>query len=116
MKTFDCLNTWTQCGQVRALWKGDYHIQLDMMGNGFLYCLTEDQGELHNLWDEEEFIHVKEEMLRELASAMMRAEDPLPVPHFRYRTKVHPDGYWYQDYESADPGVRKMEPIGKRLG
>lgn len=55
-------------------------------------------------------------MLRELASAMMRAEDPLPVPHFRYRTKVHPDGYWYQDYESADPGVRKMEPIGKRLG
>lgn len=85
-------------------------------GKRILICLTEDQGELHNLWDEEEFIHVKEEMLRELASAMMRAEDPLPVPHFRYRTKVHPDGYWYQDYESADPGVRKMEPIGKRLG
>ena len=42
MVTFDCLNTWTQCGQVRSLWKGDYHIQLDMMGTGLLYCVAND--------------------------------------------------------------------------
>lgn len=116
MVTFDCLNTWTQCGQVRSLWKGDYHIQLDMMGTGFLYCVANDPRELHNLWDEEEFAAVKMEMLGELASAMMRAQDLLPAPHFRYRTKVHPKGYWYQEYQASDPGVRNMEAIGKRLG
>ena len=115
MKTFDCLNTWTQCGQVRALWKGDYHIQLDMMGNGFLYCLVNDPCEIQNLWNEEAFLPIREEMLRELASAMMRAADPLPAPHFRYRTKIHPNGYWNQNYKSDDPGVRKMEQIGKHL-
>lgn len=116
MRTFDCLNTWTQCGQVRALWKGDYHIQLDMMGTGLLYCVANDPRELYNLWDKEEFAAVKSEMLGELAAAMMRAQDPLPVPHFRYRTKVHPRGYWYQEYRMPDPGVGNMEGIGKRLG
>ena len=116
MVTFDCLNTWTQCGQVRSLWKGDYHIQLDMMGTGLLYCVANDPRELYNLWDKEEFAAVKSQMLGELAAAMMRAQDPLPVPHFRYRTKVHPRGYWYQEYRMSDPGVGNMEGIGKRLG
>ena len=71
---------------------------------------------LYNLWDKEEFAAVKSEMLGELAAAMMRAQDPLPVPHFRYRTKVHPRGYWYQEYRMPDPGVGNMEGIGKRLG
>lgn len=112
METFDCLNTWTQCGQVRALWKGDYHLQLDMLGSGYLYHLASDPVEIHNLWEEPSCRDVKEDMLKSLAEAMMQAADPLPVPHARYRTKVHPRGYRYQEFQAADPGVRRMEPIG----
>lgn len=106
MVTFDCLNTWTQCGQVRALWKKGFHIQLDMMGKGYLYDVDNDPCELHNLWEQKAWAEKKEELLEELAAAMMRAADPLPVPHHRYRTKVHPKGYWKQDFRAKDPGVR----------
>lgn len=108
MVTFDCLNTWTQCGQVRALWEDGWHIQLDMMGNGYLYHVDKDPKELHNLWTDESCTQKKAELLQKLASAMMRATDDLPVPHHRYRTKVHPKRYWYQDFEAEDPGVRNI--------
>lgn len=105
MVTFDCLNTWTQCGQVRALWEDGYHIQLDMMGKGYLYDTKKDPRELQNLWERTEYTEKKTEMLSKLAAAMMRAADPLPVPHHRYRTKVHPNGYWQQAFIAKDPGV-----------
>lgn len=108
MVTFDCLNTWTQCGQVRALWKDGFHIQLDMMGNGYLYDVDNDPCELHNLWKEEAYAEKKAALLRELAAAMMRAADPLPVPRYRYRIKIHPKGYWQQDFRAVDPGVRRL--------
>lgn len=108
MVTFDCLNTWTQCGQVRALWEGGWHIQLDMAGNGYLYHVEEDPRELHNRWEDENCAKKKAELLQKLASAMMRAADELPVPHHRYRTKVHPRGYWNQDFQAKDPGVRNI--------
>lgn len=108
MVTFDCLNTWTQCGQVRALWKDGFHIQLDMMGKGYLYDVDNDPCELHDLWKEEAYAEKKAVLLQELAAAMMRAADPLPVPHHRYRTKVHPKGYWRQDFRAKDPGVREL--------
>lgn len=108
MVTFDCLNTWTQCGQVRALWKDGFHIQLDMMEKGYLYDVDHDPCELCNLWEEEAFAKKKAELLQELAAAMMRAADPLPVPHYRYRTKVHPKGYWQQEFVAEDPGVRQV--------
>ena len=106
MVTFDCLNTWTQCGQVRALWKGDYHIQMDMMGKGHLYRLDKDPFELVDLWEKEEYSGIRNEMTEALAAEMMKQADPLPAPHRRYRTKVHPKGYWYQEYTAQDPGVR----------
>ncbi len=108
MVTFDCLNTWTQCGQVRALWKDGWHIQLDMMGSGYLYHVEEDPRELHNLWEDAGCADRKAALLQELAAAMMRAADDLPVPHHRYRTKVHPRGYWRQDFKAEDPGVREL--------
>ena len=114
METFDCLNTWTQCGQVRALWKDGWHIQLDMMGKGFLYRLSDDPAELHNLWDDPACQEKKQELLTALAAEMMKQTDPLPVPHYRYRVKVHPKGFWHQDFVADDPGVRKMKPIGER--
>lgn len=105
MSTFDCLNTWTQCGQVRALWKENWKIQIDMLGKGYLYNLDQDPYELHNLWNDPSYVEKRMELSGELAAAMMRAADPIPFPHFRYRTKVHPKGYWYQKYVTEDPGV-----------
>ena len=112
MKNFDCLNTWTQCGQVRALWKDGYHIQLDMMGNGYLYRIEEDPAELHNLWEDPACTGKRSELLAALASEMMKQTDLLPVPHYRYRVKIHPKGFWHEDFSADDPGVRKMKVIG----
>jgi arylsulfatase A-like enzyme len=97
-ETFDCLNTWTQCGEVRMVRKGRYKIQLDMLGTGYLYDLDADPLELHNLFDDTAYLAVKADMLRELASAILRACDPLPPPRRRYHVKVHPRGYRFQEY------------------
>lgn len=111
---FDCLNTWTQCGQMRMVRKGDYKIELDMMGNGWLYDLSTDPAEVNNLWNNPEYAGVKAEMLSELAIAMMRAADPLPAPHKRYRVKRHPRGYWTDEsYRCDDPGVLNLPPLSK---
>lgn len=108
---FDCLNTWTQCGQVRMLRKGDWKIQCDMMGQICLYNLRNDPYELDNLTDDTKCQGIKAEMLVELSSAMMRAADPLPLPHWRYRMKQHPHGFWMDpDYVSPDPGVVNIPP------
>ena len=111
MVTFDCLNTWTQCGQVRMVRKGDYKIQVDMMGTGYLYNLASDPRETSNLWDDPEYVNIKADMLTELTAAILKACDPLPAPHNRYRTKVHPKGYWHQNYITDDPGVRKLPSL-----
>lgn len=105
-KGFDCLNTWTQCGQVRSLWKDGWHIQVDMMGKGYLYHVQEDPAELRNLWEDDSCLKIKADLLTELTAAMQKAADPIPVPHYRYRTKIHPKGYWNQEYQAPDPGVR----------
>ena len=96
--TFDCLNTWTQCGQVRMVRKGRYKVQLDMMGNGYLYDLENDPFELKNLYADPACIAVKADMLAELSAAMLRACDPIPPPRRRYKFKSHPKGWWFQDY------------------
>ena len=107
--TFDCLNTWTQCGQVRMVRKGDWKVQADMMGSVYLYNLASDPLEQHNLADDPQYAQVKADMLTELTAAILKAQDPLPVPHFRYRTKCHPRGWWHDtDYVSEAPGVRKL--------
>jgi arylsulfatase A-like enzyme len=96
--TFDCLNTWTQCGQVRMLRKGRYKIQVDMMGEGYLYDLEKDPVEVNNLFDDPACTAIKADMLTELTAAMLRACDPIPVPRRRYHFKSHPKGWWFQDY------------------
>ena len=106
---FDCLNTWTQCGQVRMVRKGDWKIQCDMLGETNLYNLKDDPYELQNLAHHEKYAAIKAEMLGELAAAMMRAADPLPPPHHRYRVKRHPSGFWQDaDYTVEDPGITEI--------
>lgn len=110
---FDCLNTWTQCGAVRMIRKGSFKLQEDMMGKGCLYDLTEDPMELNNLWDQEEYASVKEDMLQELVAAMLKQEDVIPAPHRRYRVKTNPDGYWFDNAHTGDTGIRKDELLCK---
>ncbi len=112
MVTFDCLNTWTQCGQVRMAVQGDYKIQVDMMGSGYLYNLRDDPLEVRNLWNHPAFAATQCEMMTVLMAQTLRACDPLPVPHHRYRLKQHPKGYWTQPYRvEQDPGVCECGPL-----
>ena len=93
--TFDCLNTWTQCGQTRMVRKGRYKIQMDMMGTGYLYDLETDPMEINNLFNDQSYITVKADMLTELNAAMLRASDPIPAPRHRYHYKMPPKGWWF---------------------
>ncbi len=111
MTTFDCLNTWTQCGQVRSLCYKDYRLQIDMMGTGYLYHLATDPMELKNLWDDPATSEIKMELLEKIMMANLQACDILPFPHTRYRTKIPPKGYWYQDIPSEDVGVRNLPKL-----
>ncbi len=104
--TFDCLDSWTQCGQVRMARKGPWKIQADMMGKVYLYNLDTDPREVRNLADDPAYLPVRAEMLAELCAATLRACDPLPTPRNRYRIKLHPQGYWWDEtFVSDDPGV-----------
>lgn len=106
--TFVEMSSWTASGQMRMVRKGDYKIQMDMMGKGYLYNLQKDPAEVNNLWDNPEYLSIKVDMLACFAAAILRASDPIPAPHNRYRTKRHPKGFWYdKDYIASDPGVRK---------
>jgi hypothetical protein len=78
--------------------KGPYKIQVDMLGAGSLYDLGADPFELKNLFNDPAYLAVKADMLTELISAALRACDPLPPPRRRYHVKVHPKGYWFQEY------------------
>ena len=111
--TVDELNSWTECGQVRMVRKGDFKIQMDMMGTGYLYDLSLDPAEIDNLWDKPAYQQKKTEMLVELTAAILKAADPLPAAHRRYRTKVHPKGYWHQEFIAEDPGVLPMPPLSE---
>jgi arylsulfatase A-like enzyme len=97
-ETFDCLNSWTQCGEVRMVRKGRYKLQMDMLGAGYLYDLEKDPFELKNLFDDAALLAIKADMLGELTAAMLRTCDPIPAPRRRYHYKVHPKGFWFQDY------------------
>jgi arylsulfatase A-like enzyme len=94
----DSLNSWTQSGHVRMLRKGQYKIQVDMLGHGYLYDLKSDPMEIRNLFNKKEYLPTKADMLSELVSAMLRACDPMPSPRRRYCYKAHPKGFWFQDY------------------
>ncbi len=91
---YDCLNSWTQSGQMRAIRKGDWKLTYDMQGNGQLYHLPEDPSEVNNLFDLPETAHVRAELMADLMTWILRTQDPLPLPRQRYVMKTDPHGYW----------------------
>ena len=113
-ETFDCLNTWTQCGQVRMVVKNGFKLQMDMLGNCLMYDLCNDPHELCNLWGNPQYAAQQTELAAAMAAAMMRADDPLPPPHRRYRVKRHPKNYVFTPYRSQDTGVTDAEAIYRR--
>lgn len=106
---FDCLNTWSQSGDVRMIRKGAFKLQYDMMGTGYLYNVETDPFELTNLWANQDYISIQTDLLKELLAMTLRTSDPLPAPHVRYRTKVHPKGYSFQEFSASDNGVYKTD-------
>jgi arylsulfatase A-like enzyme len=101
---FDCLNSWTQSGTMRMVRKGDWKLVFDMQGNGELYNLKADPVELNNLYGQAEVADVQGELLAELLTWVLRAQDPLPPPRRRYVFKGHPRNYWTDD-KGGGPSV-----------
>lgn len=112
-ETFDCLNTWTQCGQIRMVIKDHYKLQIDMEGTCYLYDLSNDPLEMDNLYGRSGMENVQMEMLRQMSAAILRAQDPLPPPHRRYRFKRHPKGFTNQSYCAPDNGVENLKKYPK---
>ena len=92
--SYDCLNSWTQCGQLRMVRKGDWKLTWDMEGHGELYNLSTDPVELHNLFGQPAHAAVQQALMAELLTWMLRVQDPLPLPRRRYVMKRAPHNYW----------------------
>lgn len=92
---FDELNTWTQSGTMRMLRKGDWKLVYDMDGNGRLYNLKNDPSELNNLFRDENYDDIKNEMIEVLLRWDISTQDPLPVPRQRYRFKRNGHNYLF---------------------
>ena len=91
---FDCLNSWTQSGQMRMVRKDDWKLVFDMQGAGQLYDLKEDPAELRNVYGKPETADKCRELLEDLLRWRLRVEDPLPLPRKRYVIKQDPRNYW----------------------
>lgn len=92
--TFDCLNTWTQCGTMRMVRKDDWKLVFDMEGKGQLYNLKDDPSELKNRYDESELSGIQKELYEELLKWLLRTQDPLPYPRNRYVYKRDSRNYY----------------------
>lgn len=91
---YDCLNSWTQSGQMRMVRKGDWKLVYDMQDAGQLYDLERYPGEVTNLYGKPESAGKQVELLEDLLTWRLRVEDPLPLPRARYVMKRPHRGYW----------------------
>lgn len=92
---FDELNTWTQSGTMRMLRKGEWKLIYDMDGSGQLYNMKNDPSELINLFENEAYKGVKDEMIENLLRWEVSTQDPIPTPRKRYRFKRNEHNYLF---------------------
>ncbi len=92
---FDELNTWSQSGTISMVRKGDWKMVMDMHGNGELYNMRKDPSEMNNLFDSRRYSRKKEELMQELLKWEIGLNDPIPVPHHRYRFKRYKHNYLF---------------------
>lgn len=86
--SYDCLNSWTQSGQLRMVRKGDWKLTWDMEGAGALYNLAEDPVEVNDRFGQPEHAAVQQALMAELLTWLLRTQDPLPLPRKRYVMKT----------------------------
>lgn len=91
---FDELNSYSQSGILRMLRKGDWKLVYNMQGNGRMYHLPDDPGEVHDLYDDPAHKEKKVELLEELMAWELRTQDPLPLPRTRYIYRGDKRNYW----------------------
>lgn len=92
---FDELNTWSQSGTICMVRKGDWKLVMDMHGNGELYNMRKDPSEMNNLFNSRQYLGKKAEMMQELLKWEIGLNDPIPVPHHRYRFKRYKHNYLF---------------------
>jgi arylsulfatase A-like enzyme len=80
--TFDELNSVTLSGNLKMARKGRWKLLYDSLGNGELYDLDTDPGELRNLFDDPDHRQVRLEMVEELLRWTIRTEDDLPGANY----------------------------------
>jgi arylsulfatase A-like enzyme len=91
---YDCLNSWTQSGQMRMVRRGDWKLVYDMQGRGQLYNVAQDPSETVDRYADRELAPLRQALLEELLSWLLRVQDPLPLPRRRYVIKTDPRNYW----------------------
>jgi arylsulfatase A-like enzyme len=75
---FDELNSVTQSGTTKMVRMGEWKLIYDMLGNGELYHLPSDPGELDNRYHDPLCAEVRTRLLEELLTWTIRTEDDLP--------------------------------------
>lgn len=90
---FDELNAVTQSGQCRMVRSGDWKIVAGTLGDTRLYHLPSDPYEVHDLSRDPRHAGRHAELLRELSTWTLRAQDPLPLPAKGYERKTDPHNY-----------------------
>ena len=95
------LNSYSGSGILRMLRKDDWKLLYNMQGNGRLYHLKADPGEVQDLFNEPEYEEKKATLIGDMLAWELRTQDPLPLPRHRYIYRGDPHNYWtpYQDPE-----------------
>jgi arylsulfatase A-like enzyme len=104
---FDELNTVTQSGTVKCVRMGRWKLTFDMLGNGELYDLQSDPGELTNLFNDSEHRHIRHELVEELLRWTIRAEDDLPVASY---VPKRAERNWYAAHSGANDVGHSARP------
>ncbi len=96
---FDELNSYSQSGTLRMLRKDEWKLEYDMQGNGRMYHLAKDKGEINDLFQDKKYESKKMELLQDMMAWELRTQDPLPLPRNRYIYRGDTHNYWspYKD-------------------
>jgi arylsulfatase A-like enzyme len=90
---FNELSKYTQSGWLRTVRKGEWKLNMDMMGKGELFRISNDPLELDNLYGQSEHSEIEREMLAVLCAWMIRSQAPtLPVAKL-YPLRTDPQNY-----------------------
>lgn len=92
--SFDELNSVTQSGNTKMVRKDNWKLLYDVSGNGALYDLDRDPGELENLFNNPQHAAAKAAMLEELLYWTIRSEDPLPRAKYLPKVSAH---NWFRE-------------------